>query len=91
MSSMISLVINTYYTGKLIHVGFVKQMKDLLPIFSLSLLMWGCCYAVTYFLSNMILQLAFGGLVGFVVYVGIAYLLKFKELDDVVYMLNRKR
>ena len=91
VSSMISLVINTYYTGKLIHVGFVKQMKDLLPIFSLSLLMWGCCYAVTYFLSNMILQLAFGGLVGFVVYVGIAYLLKFKELDDVVYMLNRKR
>lgn len=32
-SSMVALIINTYYTGKLIHIGYIKQMKDLLPIF----------------------------------------------------------
>ena len=40
VSSMIALVINTYYTGKLIRVGYLKQMSDLLPIFGVALLMW---------------------------------------------------
>jgi len=91
LSSMISLIINTYYTGKLIHVGYWKQMKDLMPIFALSFLMWLAIHAVNYFISNMILQIIVGGLVGFVLYVGIAYLMKFSELEDVKYMLNRKK
>lgn len=33
ISSIFSLVINTHYTGKMIAVGFWKQMLDLLPIF----------------------------------------------------------
>ena len=32
VNSLIALIINTYYTGKLINVGFVSQMKDLYPI-----------------------------------------------------------
>lgn len=91
LSSMISLVINTYYTGKLIHVGYWKQMKDLLPIFSLSFVIWLAIHAVNYFISNMILQIIVGGLLGFVLYIGIAYLMKFSELDDVKYLLNRKK
>lgn len=91
LSSMISLVINTYYTGKLIHVGYWKQMKDLLPIFTLSFLMWLAIHAVNYFISNMIFQIIVGGMVGFVLYVGIAYMMKFSELEDVKYMLNRKK
>ena len=38
-SSMIALIINTYYTGKLIGVGFIRQMRDLFPIFILSVSM----------------------------------------------------
>lgn len=41
VSSLISLVINTYYTGKMINAGFVKQMLDVFPIFIVSL-MGGC-------------------------------------------------
>lgn len=89
--SMISLVINTYYTGKLINVGYWKQMKDLLPIFVLSLLMWGCVLTVNYFLPNMLIQLFVGGCVGAIIYLGGAYLLKFEELKDVKYLLNRKK
>ena len=31
LSSLISLFINTYYTGKLIGVGFFKHMRDIFP------------------------------------------------------------
>ena len=31
ITSMISLIINTYYTGKLIGVGYFQQMRDLMP------------------------------------------------------------
>ncbi len=88
---MIALVINTYYTGKLIQVGYWKQMKDLIPIFLLSLLMFGCIHVVNYFILNMWLQLFVGGTVGAIIYLGGAYLLKFEELKDVKYLLNRKK
>lgn len=91
ISSLIALVINTYYTGKLIQVGYWKQMKDLMPIFLLSLLMFGCIHAANYFISNMWSQLIVGGLVGAIIYLGGAYLLKFEELKDVKYLLNRKK
>lgn len=87
---MISLVINTYYTGKLINVGYWKQMKDLFPIFSLSILLWISVHVCNYFISNMILQIVIGGILGTMVYIGTAYVFKFKELDDVKYMLKRK-
>lgn len=90
-SSMVSLVINTYYTGKLIHVGYLKQMKDLLPIFSLSFFVWLCIHAINYFVSNMLLQIIVGGSVGLIIYLGMAYLLKFSELEDVKYLLKRKK
>lgn len=91
ISSLIALVINTYYTGKLIQVGYWKQMKDLMPIFLLSLLMFGCIHAANYFISNMWSQLIVGGQVGAIIYLGGAYLLKFEELKDVKYLLNRKK
>lgn len=32
LTSLLALTINTFYTGRLIHMGFMRQMKDLLPI-----------------------------------------------------------
>lgn len=32
VTSILALAINTFYTGRLIHLGFLKQMKDFLPI-----------------------------------------------------------
>lgn len=69
VSSMISLVINTYYTGKLINVGYFKQMCDLLPIFFVSFCMWGVIHFSLYWISNIYIQLPVGILVGLVFYV----------------------
>lgn len=45
VSSVLCLVINTYYTGRLIGVGFVRQMRDLLPTLCLCAAMLGVCFA----------------------------------------------
>lgn len=89
-SSFISLFINTYYTGKLINVGFKKQMQDLLPTYGLSILIFCVVFGMNQFIDNLWLQLILGGLVGFSLYLGLAFLFKFSELQDVKYMLNRK-
>lgn len=90
VSSLIALVINTYYTGKLINVGYFKQMRDLLPIVLLGLVMFAMIHLSNYMIPNMLLQIICGGILGAIVYIGGAILFKFSELDDVKYMLKRK-
>lgn len=90
VSSLIALVINTYYTGNLINVGYFKQMRDLLPIVLLGLVMFAMIHLSNYLISNMLLQIICGGILGAIVYIGGAILFKFSELDDVKYMLKRK-
>lgn len=90
VSSMICLIINTYYTGKLINVGYVKQMGDLMPIFLLSFVMFGAIHLSNYLVHNMLLHILCGGVVGVIVYIGGSFLFRFSELNDVKYMLKRK-
>ena len=89
-SSVVHVYINTWYTGKYYGFGFKEQMKDLAPILGLSFMMFLCVLGLTQLISNMLLQLIIGGMVGFIIYVGGAYFLKFDQLNDVKYMLRRK-
>lgn len=89
-TSVISLVINTYYTGKLIQVGFIKQMKDLLPVFFLSLFMFSVILLVNIFIDNLYYQILVGCLLGALIYLGGAWSFHFAELSDVKYILKRK-
>lgn len=91
VASLISLIINTYYTGKLINVGYFRQMGDLLPIVGLGLVMFGVVLLMTHAIPNMFAQIIVGGAVGAVVYLGGAMLFKFSELEDVKYMLKRSK
>lgn len=91
VSSLICLFINTYYTGKLINVGFMKQMQDLLPTYGLSLLIFIFVFLMNLFIDNLWVQLILGGAVGICLYIGLAVLFKFKEIEDVKYMLNRRK
>lgn len=87
--TMVALVLNTHFTGKLIGLGYFKQIKMLLPSLFLSLLMMALVVFVTSYLSNNIVKLIVGGFVGLVFYYVAAYFLRFDELDDVKYMLKR--
>ena len=95
LSSLISLFINTYYTGKLINVGFFKQMRDIAPTLLLSMVMWGVVLFATQFFSNKYIQLPVGIFIGATIYLVGSYLFKFPELKEVLVMYkdfkNRKK
>ena len=90
-TSLICLFINTYYTGKLIHVGYFLQMKDLIPILLLTLFMGLCVYIVTLVLPGYPLQLTVGVITGVIIYVGVAYLFKMPELKDMLSLLKLRK
>ncbi len=81
VTSLVALAINTYYTGKIIKVGFFRQMGDLLPIFLLSLLMGAGVWSMITFLPlTPVMQLAIGIPAGVIFYVGMALILRRPEL-----------
>jgi O-antigen/teichoic acid export membrane protein len=92
VSSILCLAINTYYTGKLIDVGFLKQLRDLTPTLLLS-----CVMGAVVWLTINILQaseackLVIGIIEGMIIYVGGAKLFRLSELDEVFYMISGKQ
>ena len=91
VSSIIALIINTYYTGKLIHLGFFKQMKDLFPTLILSLATGAVVYlTVTYIPMKSWLALLVGVVEGILFYTGLAKLLKFSEFSELLSIIKRK-
>lgn len=90
VTNVFSLIVNTYYTQKIINVGFVRQMRDLMPTFLLSLFMFGSIHLVNIYIDNYICQIVIGGIVGVVVYISGALFMHFPELEDVRYMLSRR-
>ncbi len=92
--AILYVFINAYYTGDLINVGFLKQMKDIAPTFVLSVFMGGVIFLLTLFINNMLSQLIIGFLVGGIVYIGVAYLLSFpeyKEIVDIIKNISSKK
>ena len=83
---MIALFINTYYTGKLINVGYLKQMRDIAPTLILSMVMWGVVLFIIQFIPNIYIQLIVGIIVGAAVYIASSYFFKFPELKEVLVM-----
>lgn len=90
VGSIFSLFINTYYTGKLINVGFCKQMGDLLPIFGVSFTMWGIVHATFLLTENIYAQLSLGVIVGPIFYIVSAKVLLKSEWSDAVSMILKK-
>lgn len=82
VASLIALAINTYYTGKLIRVGFFEQMRELLPIiaysFSMGLIVWICVSL----LPSDGLRLLVGIPVGILYFLAIAYLTGSTDLKE---------
>lgn len=84
LSSVVILLIDFYYVGKLLHISVFKQIKDLCPSLCLSILMYiAVLLAMNIFEQNW-LQLVAGVAVGMLLYIGVAYLLKLKSLYDAI-------
>lgn len=90
-SSLICLVINTYYTSKLIQVGFFKQMRDLLPIICYSLAMGGVVWLIALILPTPWLKLIIGTITGVLVYYGITRLVGSADLRELKSFVAARR
>lgn len=91
ISSFISLIWNTHYTKKLIGYGYFAQMRDLLPILIHSFVMGAIVLVVVNVLPTLWLKLIVGVLSGMVYYIAGAYIMKFREIDEVLVILKLKR
>jgi O-antigen/teichoic acid export membrane protein len=92
ISSLICLGINTYYTGKLINIGYFRQMRDLTPTLILSLVM-GVIVYVTVSLLNLpnIILLLLGVVEGALIYIVGAKLFRFSEFEEALELLHRNK
>ena len=89
-TSLACLAINTYYTGKLINVGFVRQMMHMTPTLLASLVMGAVVFfAVMPFDSNVV-KLVIGIPLGMVVYLSIAKVFNMAELQEALDIIHRK-
>jgi len=91
MYAVLCLFLNLHYTNRIIDVSFFTQIRDVLPSWLLSLTMYLFVFGYTKIVSNLYAQLIGGIVIGVVVYLLGSYLFKFKEINDVKYMLNRKK
>jgi len=90
IAAFLSLFVTTYYTGKLIGVGYWAQMKDVFPIFFNSLLMGGVSFLMVTIISNLWLSLLVGVVVGGLYYLATSYFTRSAELKEIINIIKRK-
>jgi len=81
-SSMIALIINTHYTGKLIGMGIMSQIRDIFPTILLTLAMFAITSLTAHWLGNDWVSLFCSIAVGIATYTVGALLFRFPEVRE---------
>jgi O-antigen/teichoic acid export membrane protein len=89
ISSIISLVINTHYTGEIISLGFIQQIKDLMPMLLSSLTMALGVYFISGLFQNNFIGLLAGIMAGAVIYITINSITRSKELRMIAELVKK--
>ncbi|MFA6676862.1 MAG: lipopolysaccharide biosynthesis protein [Bacteroidales bacterium] len=90
ITSLFSLFVNTYYTGKLIKVGFLQQMKDMLPTLIICTIMYNVIMLMNGFIEADFIKLILDIIVGAVIYIGLSFLNKSPELKELISIVFKK-
>lgn len=90
-SSIICLVVNTHYTGKLIQVGFLTQMRDLLPTLAYSLATGVFVFWLVSILPHLWLQLSAGIISGIIFFLLMTKLTKSRDLREAISFLKEAK
>lgn len=90
-SSLISLLINTYYTRNLIDVGFMKQMKDIFPSIVLSSSMFVIIRFFFLFIEDIYVQFIGGGIFGIIYVIALSKCFHYKEFDEIIDIVKKKK
>lgn len=91
VNTFISLIINTHYTGKLIGLGFISQMKDLFPTFLLSIATGAIVYTTLELISvSYIISLLIGIAEAIAIYTVLAALFRFSEFKELISLIKTR-
>ncbi len=90
-SSLIGLGINTYYTGKIIQVGFLKQMRDLMPTLFYSPVDGAVVYATANIIPGERLQLIAGIAAGIAYFAIVTRLTKSQDLRELLAFIKERK
>ncbi|MEL7270203.1 MAG: lipopolysaccharide biosynthesis protein [Bacteroidota bacterium] len=88
--SCISFFINSYYTGKYINYGALKQLMDLSPYALAACFSVVPSFFICFLIPTMPVQLVLGVLLCIIFYMGIAYAMRFQELFEIKRLLLNK-
>ena len=88
--SVLCLVVNTHYTGQLIQMGFLQQMRDLFPSLLYSLSMGEIVWFATTIFTAPTLQLAVGCLTGVTYYLLVATVTRSADLRELISFIKNK-
>lgn len=82
-SSLIALVINTHYTGKLLGMGFFAQMKDIIPILGKALIAGGIAWISVCWTDHDLLRIVITLFTGAIAYLLMSGQLRRQIWDDI--------
>jgi hypothetical protein len=85
--SFISFFFNAYMSGKLYRYGAFSQIRDVWPMIVASAITAFFTYLSISITDFSILKLIFGGITFIISYLGICFLLKLQELDEIKNLL----
>ena len=84
------MIINSYYTGKLLQFGIVKQLREMLPSVIYSLIMGGIVYFTILFLPTMFTKLLVGTIVGIFFYILMSVFTRSSDLNYLIVLVREK-
>ena len=90
IASLLAWIINAYYTGKLIKVGFSHQVTNLLPVIGYTIIMGICVYLVQLNFKYYMSKLLWSMLSGIISYLIIVIFFRAKELKYFIDLIKNK-
>lgn len=91
ISTMLSIIVNTHYTGILLDLNFMKQMKDILPFLVNSFIMGIIACGGASLCDNNLINVVVAVTISVVYYVGSSFIFKFPELSELVEIIHGKK
>ena len=89
LTAILCLIINTYYTGKLIDVGFVKQLRDIVPTILYTLAMGGIVWIVLLLIPSLYIQIIVGSIIGIGCYGIVAKITKSQDYNSFIDLVRQ--
>lgn len=84
ISTILHFFINTYFPGRIMKYGALKQIKDILPLVFCGLLMTSSLYLMRIAIENSVIQLCLAPIIAMPIYYLGIYLFRVQELKMII-------